>query len=277
MKTSRSAALAASAICALLLTACGGGDGTPTADTATSATTTAAPALEVVSMGTPFAVKDKTGITLGTVTVLAAEKNPECTTRYGTPTAPDGTAVAVQLRVETTPTHDEQTFMRTTDRDFSEVTSSGVTKDVGIDNDTCIADRDKFMKSFTPSSKYEGWVLLDVSDPASKLIYRPQYSLGGPSYQVVDLATVADGQPTAAPVTPAEPTVAETTPAWTPAETPSVQLAPEPPTGYTGAPIGEPAPLTGKVIDHCMSDPIYQTGTTMFTDGTTGWTQECAG
>ena len=37
-----------------------------------------------------------------------------------------------------------------------------------------------------------------------------------------------------------------------------------------------PAPLTGKVIDHCMTDPMYQTGTTMFTDGTTGWTEQCA-
>ncbi|GAA3192162.1 hypothetical protein GCM10020255_092060 [Rhodococcus baikonurensis] len=66
-------------------------------------------------MGTPFTVEDRVGATLGTVTVLAAEKDPECTTRYGTPTEPDGTAVAVQLRVESTLAHDEQTFMRTTD------------------------------------------------------------------------------------------------------------------------------------------------------------------
>ncbi|QDM57099.1 lipoprotein [Rhodococcus phage Whack] len=261
------------AVATLALTGCGSDDQPEGA----SPTTSTAPALEVVAMGTPFAVKDKAGATLGNVTVLAAEKNPVCTDRYGTPAKAQGTPVAVQLRVETPADYKEQTFVRTTERDFSEVTSAGVTKDVSIDNDICIADRDEFMNAFTASSKYEGWILLDVSDPASKLIYRPQYSLGGPSYQVVDLATVADGQPTAAPVTPVEPTVAETAPAWTPVETPSVQLAPEPPTGYTGAPIGEPAPLTGKVIDHCMSDPMYQTGTTMFTDGTTGWTQECAG
>ncbi|MCD2105130.1 hypothetical protein O4214_19650 [Rhodococcus erythropolis] len=238
-------------------------------------TTAAAPALEVVSMGTPFTVKDRAGATLGTVTVLAAEKNPECTTRYGTPTEPDGTAVAVQLRVETTPTHDEQTFMRTTDRDFSEVTSSGVTKDVGIDNDTCIADRDKFMQPFTPSSKYEGWVLLDVSDPQSKLIYRPQHSLGGPSYQVADLSTIVEAQRVTSEA-PVEPVRTEVPPVPTTVAVPKVESTPEAPVGFTGAPNGAPAPLTGKVIDHCMTDPMYQTGTTMFTDGTTGWTQQCA-
>lgn len=237
MKTSRSAALAASAICALLLTACGGGDGTPTADSATSATTTAAPALEVVSMGTPFTVEDRVGATLGTVTVLAAEKDPECTTRYGTPTEPDGTAVAVQLRVESTLAHDEQTFMRTTDRDFSEVTSSGVTKDVGIDNHTCIADRDKFMQPFTPSSKYEGWVLLDVSDPQSKLIYRPQYSLGGPSYQVADLSIVVEA-PRVSPEAPTEPVQTEAPYVPTTVVVPKVQSTPDAPVGYTGAPNG---------------------------------------
>ncbi|GAA4809757.1 MULTISPECIES: nuclear transport factor 2 family protein [Tomitella] len=50
-----------------------------------------------------------------------------------------------------------------------------------------------------------------------------------------------------------------------------------PPVGFTGAPRGEPQPLTGKTIDYCMDDPtMYQPGTTMFTDGTTGWTQDCA-
>lgn len=48
------------------------------------------------------------------------------------------------------------------------------------------------------------------------------------------------------------------------------------PVGFTGAPNGAPAPLTGKVVDHCLGAPMYQTGTTVFTDGTTGWTEQCA-
>ncbi|MCB8914012.1 hypothetical protein KUG88_28335 [Rhodococcus rhodochrous] len=55
------------------------------------------------------------------------------------------------------------------------------------------------------------------------------------------------------------------------------QPAMSPPVGFTGAPNGDPQPLVGKTIDYCMDGDMYQTGTTQFTDGTTGWTQECAG
>lgn len=61
-------------------------------------------------------------------------------------------------------------------------------------------------------------------------------------------------------------------------ETPEPTYTPEaPPTGYTAAPTGEPTALPEKEVAYCMDDPIYQKGTTMFTDGTTGWTQQCAG
>lgn len=49
-----------------------------------------------------------------------------------------------------------------------------------------------------------------------------------------------------------------------------------PAVGFTGAPNGDPRPLN-KTIFYCMDDPSYQPGTTMFTDGTTGWTSFCAG
>lgn len=32
----------------------------------------------------------------------------------------------------------------------------------------------------------------------------------------------------------------------------------------------------GKTIDHCGDPGMHETGTTFFTDGTSGWTQECA-
>ena len=49
------------------------------------------------------------------------------------------------------------------------------------------------------------------------------------------------------------------------------------PLGFTAAPTGSPQPLWDKSISYCMDDPVYERGTTMFTDGTTGWTSECAG
>lgn len=63
----------------------------------------------------------------------------------------------------------------------------------------------------------------------------------------------------------------------TPEPEPSVNVAtPEPPIGYTGAPgHSTPGPLD-KTIASCGSPDMYQRGTTFFTDGTSGWTQQCA-
>lgn len=74
----------------------------------------------------------------------------------------------------------------------------------------------------------------------------------------------------AAPVTTIEPT-------YEPPQVEAPATAEEPPVGYTGAPTGDPTALPGKEIAFCMDDPIYQKGTTQFTDGTTGYTVECAG
>ncbi|WP_157662953.1 hypothetical protein [Prescottella equi] len=49
------------------------------------------------------------------------------------------------------------------------------------------------------------------------------------------------------------------------------------PIGMTGAPGHDsPAPMVGKTVDYCMDQSMYQRGTTKFTDGTTGWTEQCA-
>lgn len=51
---------------------------------------------------------------------------------------------------------------------------------------------------------------------------------------------------------------------------------PEPVIGYTEAP-GQTDPyVMDKQIQSCGDISIHQTGTTFFTDGTTGWTEQCA-
>ncbi|WP_297589367.1 hypothetical protein [uncultured Corynebacterium sp.] len=46
--------------------------------------------------------------------------------------------------------------------------------------------------------------------------------------------------------------------------------------GFTGAP-GQAAPqVMDKQIASCGDPSIHETGTTFFTDGTSGWTQQCA-
>lgn len=74
---------------------------------------------------------------------------------------------------------------------------------------------------------------------------------------------------------PAQP-IAEA-PAAAPATAPQQQAPPaDAVTGFTGAPNGAPTAIN-KTISYCMNGPEYQPGTTMFTDGTTGWTTQCYG
>lgn len=46
--------------------------------------------------------------------------------------------------------------------------------------------------------------------------------------------------------------------------------------GFTGAPGIDPIRPLDKTISHCGDPMMYQTGTTFFTDGTTGWTETCS-
>ena len=46
--------------------------------------------------------------------------------------------------------------------------------------------------------------------------------------------------------------------------------------GYTAAPGQESPHCMDKQISHCGSTTLHETGTTFFTDGTSGWTQTCA-
>lgn len=46
--------------------------------------------------------------------------------------------------------------------------------------------------------------------------------------------------------------------------------------GFTEAPGAAEPSIMDKVIDHCGDPAIHERGTTFFTDGTTGWTQECS-
>lgn len=71
---------------------------------------------------------------------------------------------------------------------------------------------------------------------------------------------------------PAVATARQVTPTY---EAPAA-VEPQAPIGFTGAPNGAPGPLTGKTVDYCMDQSMYQRGTTQFTDGTTGWTEQCA-
>ncbi|SEK19315.1 acyltransferase [Rhodococcus maanshanensis] len=155
--------------------------------------------------------------------------------------------------------------------DFYYVDAAGkIAKNVDAsDANPCTGSTSTFIDMPTNSAA-DGKVTLDVPNVARVIGYHT--TQGGNDVRIEwVLPEVPATAP--APAAPAAPSA--------PAVLPSIEAAPadsaaEPPVGFTGAPIGEPAPLVGKVIDHCMTGSMYQTGTTMFTDGTTGWTQQCA-
>lgn len=85
-----------------------------------------------------------------------------------------------------------------------------------------------------------------------------------------DLAKVGVAEPsTAAP--PTQPSVVTE---QTLSEAPPAEA--EPVIGFTEAPGQEAPHVMDKQIASCGDPSIHETGTTFFTDGTSGWTQQCA-
>lgn len=98
-------------------------------------------------------------------------------------------------------------------------------------------------------------------------------SSGAPS-AIASPAEAAEQASAVEPETPVYEAPAEAeAPVQAPA--PAPQEA-EPVIGYTEAPGQVEPQVMGKQIASCGDPSIHQTGTTFFTDGTTGWTENCA-
>lgn len=97
-----------------------------------------------------------------------------------------------------------------------------------------------------------------------------------------DLITTATVEAVATPTIPetvySEPEVVPLPEpeAFTPAPVAPPASAPAPVMGFTGAPGADPVRPLDKTISYCGDPSIHQTGTTFFTDGTTGWTEHCS-
>lgn len=77
------------------------------------------------------------------------------------------------------------------------------------------------------------------------------------------------------PSTPAAP-VPSAVPAPPPAPVAPGAPAPDQVIGFTGAPGVDSPRVLDKTIERCGDVALHQTGTTFFTDGTTGWTETCS-
>src|SRR5699024_12332566 len=80
-----------------------------------------------------------------------------------------------------------------------------------------------------------------------------------------------------------QPPAAEPAPKQTPLPQPPEQEtriehfpASPPVPGFTGAPSVSEIEELDKTISHCGDPSIHETGTTFFTDGSTGWTENCS-
>ncbi|MFC4124913.1 hypothetical protein [Nocardia rhizosphaerae] len=168
----RSRALGALAFVAVVAVGgCGGGEnadepvspGAPASDAADGGT----PFYIVdVEVGEPFNISNADGRT-GIVTLHGIEIEPECSTDYGTVDAAEGTFVALDMELETTANPPTKYISSAW---FDEETPDGYTRATPSTLGTCIADRDGFRSDPNPNSKYRGWVLVDVSNPASTLL-----------------------------------------------------------------------------------------------------------
>jgi len=104
----------------------------------------------------------------------------------------------------------------------------------------------------------------------------------GIAHSRFDLTAVGEGKTeagapeTITPVPGAAPVPEQNTlPAPAPAPSPAQPEA-DPVIGYTEAPgIAQPT-VMNKTISYCGEPGLHETGTTFFTDGTSGWTQTCA-
>lgn len=191
-----------------------------------------------VKVGEQFDVISTQGVPQAKVTFKTIEADPTCTTKFGDPQPAKGSYVAIEMDIQTEATLDAQQFSYPTAYDFNEVKPDGYTNtDVYPQSDLCTADRDGF-NPMAPSSKYRGWVLIDVADTTSLLTFQPHFSTGptAPRWQVAIPSPSASAATTTTEATTAPPA---------PTPTPAQQCGPGGGCVTVTAPENSPAPPQG--------------------------------
>lgn len=123
--------------------------------------------------------------------------------------------------------------------------------------------------------------LMDVPDGATKI--RLTESTNGARWEFLAPTGESTIRSTAA-ATPAASAPASSPPAGAPATASAIRapstaaepVAPAPVIGMTEAPGAAQPSVMNKSVESCGDATLHQLGTTFFTDGTSGWTQQCA-
>lgn len=173
--------------------------------------------------------------------------------------------------------------------DWSALLNDGVNKSLATSDSCANEDTEPWGRPLKTGDTEIRTHYMDV--PKDAIALRLTDSRNGARWEF-DLATELD-KATSTADTPAEaeqenaqvqqPAAAEPLPQETPLPQPPVQETPveeipsaPPVRGFTGAPSVSEIEELDKTISHCGDPSIHQTGTTFFTDGSTGWTENCS-
>lgn len=282
---------ALTAVLTLGLSACGSEDPEPVASPtteATSSTTTAAPASpEEVELGeTITLVQDVNGPREVNLTIKDISVSEQCHNGRNshTETLEDG-GYYIQITGEMEAIEGDgyslsESWMRGTTADGYAVQFSPAFS--CEDPATSMEGYQPFDTSVIAGQKARGVLEFWATDLPETITLTEPYEPVHYVWTVPEptLSDDAQNEPTAAEeVAPPVASATHTAPAAPVA--PSAPAAPAAPVpdqviGYTGAPSVDSPRVLDKTIESCGDVALHQTGTTFFTDGTSGWTETCS-
>ncbi len=286
------AAVAAAAI--ITLTGCGADAGVqdtpPSSSTvaAESTTTAAAPptsirgaTLKQFGQESAFECDDQ-GLA-GTCALRFVIGPPEPATNcYAGAEAKHGTVLAFPVQVTTDTTFDPSKYTGVFySQYFSVLRETGVTVR-GLDTDAalgCDQNSNTFIDAFSPASRYEAYVTLDVPTDAEALLFLPVQASVGWEYAMPD--ALPEAAPSAAAPIPDAivPAPAQSPPAAAVPDTDPAPPASGPPNPYPNSrdTYGRATGTGGSAFVECADPNVYQRGTGVFADGSMDYAPQCAG
>ena len=270
--------VALGAACVLALSGCSGaeaGSGEPESTTVTS--TTAVPAFASVGDTVPVACGD--GECQGAFEVQELSLIDACVAG-GHATVPEGQklvqvrgvltaggSVDDEIHLDTPVAWDGENFKNTGER------ADECERPTGYEPWTTGAAADEKVRVYGAYLVPEAAVTLGIADAKFDLAKVGQGSASAaPAEASAGSGEVSTADATDAPASQAPGTVV--TEQTLPPAAPAAEA--EPVIGFTEAPGNEAPHVMDKQIASCGDPSIHQTGTTFFTDGTSGWTQQCA-
>lgn len=294
--------IAAFTVCTLTLSACGGEVGTDTVSSETATTTLSSPSIDrqitkQIGEIAGYNCGDSVNECMINFSVETMQISDSCED-LGMETYPDKSEeLQRMLRVDTkiysspdATTDELNYFLGLSSWNF--LTSDGITAPTTEANG-CLGDamtaRNDFNQPVVPGTTVLRHELYELPDNAERLrLITPdaetywEWDLAeadvpssdrSPSPVEAPGSAAPEGDPAPAP----EPLPAPArTEALVPTPAPAPAPATDPVIGFTGAPSVDSPRVLDKTIASCGERNLHETGTTFFTDGTSGWTQQCA-